>query len=75
MVSPGMANPSMAMKCITQMPSAPIPTAPSASQRALAAPSENAGPRRAAQAQEGAEAGKQAGGHRGGRTVLEVMDS
>ena len=38
MVSPGMANPSMAMKCITQIPVVPMDRAASVSQRARAAP-------------------------------------
>jgi hypothetical protein len=38
MVSPGMVKPSMAMKCITQMPVIPIEPAPSSSQRTLEPP-------------------------------------
>src|SRR5215472_15363501 len=39
MLWPGMANPSIAMKCMTQIPQAPIETAAKISQRALAGPS------------------------------------
>ena len=38
MDSPGTANPSMAMKCITQIPVVPMARAARASQRARAAP-------------------------------------
>ncbi len=38
MTSPGIVNPSMAMKCMTQIPVVPIDTAASTSQRARAAP-------------------------------------
>ena len=38
MGSPGMLNPSMAMKCITQIPVVAMASAPRISQRALAAP-------------------------------------
>jgi hypothetical protein len=38
MVSPGIVNPSMAMKCMTQMPVMPIDTPASRSQRARARP-------------------------------------
>jgi hypothetical protein len=38
MAWPGMVNPSMAMKCMTQIPVEPIATAAMASHRARAAP-------------------------------------